>query len=777
MQIYQGYGRRVRVDDAGWIYLEPIGLMPGLRRAKSIPLQSVVGVHLSDASLFRNGFLQLILSDDPVPPLNGTGPNSLMFLRQHNERFAVLRDWLGHVATINLARSAPTVAPPAPKSEPSVTDPTKAPFIPATPTQPTKYEKPWSSPRLAPQTALDAPPPPPPATEFPSLALAETTPRATRRVPIAPEQASPPVVDGVDRSDEGLLASLLSEGDRIAVVDVETTGVYNNDRVVEVAVVTINRHGEVVDEFDSLVNPLRDPGPTWLHGLTPETLQHAPTFEDIAFHLAALLDGAVVAAHNLPFDRRLLTREFDRIGINVDWGEGLDTLYAAGGRKLALACSDFGVDLRDAHRALGDARATAHLVLKVAGEFRSCRPSTAVPTSSDVPRVLTRDGLTQADIERPYLLELARGLQVAPDIAAYVGLLDYAVADLKLDPQERIELASLAKDLGLTQQDRVRAHRQFLNGLLDAAIDDGIVGRPELDHLCRTAALLEIDDLVVRSRLDPLLQTTETLDLCAGMTVCFTGAAETLTGTPVQREDLVFFTRRYALEPVDSVTKSTCQLLVAADPSTMSRKAKDARRFGIPIASAADFQAALTGQAPLKVARVPASTVGLVCTGCGDSWMAARRQTSPVCVGCREAAKPSRGTESYLPGHEGLREDGRGRNDANTAQRTVRLDRCKRAVELQRDGASRGEISLQLGVSVDTVKALLRDGKFYEAPEQDVARLNLASRAAVARVNGLTRAAFAEQSSLSKGRAEECWRDSDVLFDENGQPHSTDREM
>jgi hypothetical protein len=51
-------------------------------------------------------------------------------------------------------------------------------------------------------------------------------------------------------------------GDRFVVVDVETTGVLNSDRIVEVAAVTLSPNGQVVDEWDTLVNPGRDVGPT-----------------------------------------------------------------------------------------------------------------------------------------------------------------------------------------------------------------------------------------------------------------------------------------------------------------------------------------------------------------------------------------------------------------------------------------------------------------------------------------------------------------------------------
>ena len=553
----------------------------------------------------------------------------------------------------------------------------------------------------------------------------------------------------VHRGHSGL-AALMGDADRIAVIDVETTGLYSTDRIVEVAVVTVDRNGSIVDEFECLINPLRDPGPSWLHGLTPSILQDAPMFEDVALHLAALLDGAVIAAHNLRFDRRLLTYEFDRAGIDIDWGDGLDTLRAVG-CKLDAACADYGIHLHGAHCALNDARATAHLLIAVADAFDDCRPAVAYPLSGDTPRVLTRDGFTAEEIERPYVLQLARGMHTAADVASYVTLLDYAVADLKFDAAERRELALLAEDLGLNEASRIRAHKAFLNGLIDAALDDGVVTDEEFDQLCRAAALLELDDTVVSSRTNPYRMMTETLHLRSGLQLCFTGAAQRPNGEPLEREELEDHALRHGLEPVKSVTKKNCQLLVAADPASMSGKAKNAQKFGIPVASLADYLAAVDTGSPMRVSRLPVKGVGQVCTSCGHSWIAARRKNNPVCDDCRAAANPPSGPND-------------GRNATNLQIRGERIDRCREAVELQRSGVSRKEIAEQFGMGEETVKALLRDGKFYANPEADPERLEIAKKAAEARLSGLTRAAFAHEARLSKGKADECWRDADVLF-------------
>lgn len=575
--------------------------------------------------------------------------------------------------------------------------------------------------------------------------------------PAADAVHAPPRADavrlGTRRSGSGLEA-LLGDVDRIAVVDVETTGVYSNDRVVEVGVVTVDRSGAIVDEFECLINPLRDPGPTWLHGLTPSILQDAPMFEDVALHLAALLDGAVVAAHNLSFDRRLLQCEFERAGVDIDWGHGLDTLRAVG-CKLGVACANYGIQLHGAHCALNDARATAQLLLRVADSFDTCRPAVAYPLSGEVPRVLTREGFTSVDIERPYVLQLARGVHSTADLAPYVTLLDYAVADLKFDIAERRELALLAQDLGLSEHSRVRAHKEFLNSVIDAALDDGVVTDDEFDQLSRIAALLDVDDAVVSSRTNPYRLAADFIDLTPGLQVCFTGAALQPNGEPLERDELDYQARLYGLETVDSVTKKNCGLLVAADPASMSTKAKSAQKFGIPVATVSDFLLAINSGSRLQVLRLPANGVALVCIKCGYSWMASRRKSDPVCDDCR-------GVTTKAPVAPSGADNGR--NFVNVADREDRLGRCRQAVELQAGGASRREIAAMFGVGEEAVKAMLRDGKFYANPDADPQRLELAKTAASARVRGLTRAQYGDESRLSSGKADESWKDADVLF-------------
>ena len=157
-----------------------------------------------------------------------------------------------------------------------------------------------------------------------------------------------------------------------AVLDVETTGLSGTrDRIIEIAVVRCDTSGSIIDEWETLVDPGRDPGPTHIHGISAADLADAPTFADIAPELVDLLDGHMICAHNLSFDASFLFNEFDRTSVAQPTGPALCTLELArevlrdsGQRAFSLAAcaATFGIPHPDAHRALADTRVTAQVL-------------------------------------------------------------------------------------------------------------------------------------------------------------------------------------------------------------------------------------------------------------------------------------------------------------------------------------------------------------------------------------------------------------------------------
>ncbi|TCO61985.1 3'-5' exonuclease [Actinocrispum wychmicini] len=158
-----------------------------------------------------------------------------------------------------------------------------------------------------------------------------------------------------------------------AVVDLETTGfaARGKDRILEVAVVRLSPDGAPVAEWSTLIDPGRPVGAQSVHGISSADVQGAPKFGDIAETLASHLEGAIIVAHNAPFDVAFLAAEFARAGMSLP-GVGtlctmkLDQAIHNDGRRTLQRCltsADIHLaDTHQAHRALPDARATARLL-------------------------------------------------------------------------------------------------------------------------------------------------------------------------------------------------------------------------------------------------------------------------------------------------------------------------------------------------------------------------------------------------------------------------------
>ena len=369
---------------------------------------------------------------------------------------------------------------------------------------------------------------------------------------------------------------------RFVVIDCETTGLGQHDRIVEIAALTLNsRTWESVDEYDTLINPERDIGPVGVHGITPSMVEAAPVFSDVAAALARRIHGAVLVAHNLTFDTRMLKYEFERLGVLFDPGAGLCTLRATG-QKLGAACDRFGVQLRAQHRAFTDARATAELARQIgAGEQRDfAATKVGYLASTPNPRTLRREA-AGADIS-----DLARVVSHAyypysdEAMLQYLDALDWVLDDRYIDEQEHAEINHLADSLGISSALRARAHRAYLASIIAAAERDGIITEVEQQLIKQVADALEIGDVVIP---DITAVPSDSI-LREGMRVCFTGEAES-----IPRNELEERTAFAGMQPVQSVTKKGCDLLVAADTASQSGKTRKARQYGISVMALVDF--------------------------------------------------------------------------------------------------------------------------------------------------------------------------------------------
>ncbi len=162
-------------------------------------------------------------------------------------------------------------------------------------------------------------------------------------------------------------------------LDLETTGARPGaNKITEIGAVRIEGFQEVA-QFSTLVNPMRPIPPmiTQITGITQEMVADAPRIEEVVPELLEFLKGAVIVAHNAPFDVGFLNYELQRLN-GTKLGEGaLDTLPLARALapglfnyKLHTVAEAMGAPGLACHRALGDARATAHVFIQLAGRLQ-----------------------------------------------------------------------------------------------------------------------------------------------------------------------------------------------------------------------------------------------------------------------------------------------------------------------------------------------------------------------------------------------------------------------
>lgn len=157
------------------------------------------------------------------------------------------------------------------------------------------------------------------------------------------------------------------------VVDIETTGGWaGSDRITEIGAVKVRNH-EVVAEWHSLLNPQRAiPSKiVQLTGISNEMVQGAPLFAEIADSFMAFMADGIFVAHNVNFDYGFIAREYERLERRFRFPK---VCTCAGMRRsfpghksygLGKLCADLGIELKNHHRALADARATSHLLIRM----------------------------------------------------------------------------------------------------------------------------------------------------------------------------------------------------------------------------------------------------------------------------------------------------------------------------------------------------------------------------------------------------------------------------
>ena len=159
----------------------------------------------------------------------------------------------------------------------------------------------------------------------------------------------------------------------IVVLDFESTGLNTSSaRIIEIGAVKLEK-GTIVDSFEELVDPGEPLKPkiTEVTHITDAMLSGKPRAEEMLPKLMAFIGDCPIAAHNSAFDAALLRTELKRLGMHFE-NPVLDTLTYARklypqmkSFKLGSLCKHLGVSLKNAHRAVHDATATAQCLQRM----------------------------------------------------------------------------------------------------------------------------------------------------------------------------------------------------------------------------------------------------------------------------------------------------------------------------------------------------------------------------------------------------------------------------
>ena len=148
------------------------------------------------------------------------------------------------------------------------------------------------------------------------------------------------------------------------IFDLETTGISPNyDEVIEISALKV-KGGEVVDEFNTLVNPGRKIpfGATKVNGITNAMVAEAPAFSHVLAEFLDFAEGLVLVGHNIArFYMNFIWRDAEQYFGEIPQNNYVDTLQVARKHlpkmehhRLVDLAEHYGISSEGAHRALND---------------------------------------------------------------------------------------------------------------------------------------------------------------------------------------------------------------------------------------------------------------------------------------------------------------------------------------------------------------------------------------------------------------------------------------
>lgn len=169
------------------------------------------------------------------------------------------------------------------------------------------------------------------------------------------------------------------------VLDTETTGLKYPSEACQIAIV--NWLGETL--LDTLVKPTR-PIPLdaiRIHEITNADVRDAPTFDKVLPQIQQAIAGRDLIIYNAGYDTNILTWSAELAGLRFEaiehansvwcamlayaeyWGDWNDYYQSYRWQSLTAATRQQGLEIIDAHSAVGDCIMTRNLILKVIADM------------------------------------------------------------------------------------------------------------------------------------------------------------------------------------------------------------------------------------------------------------------------------------------------------------------------------------------------------------------------------------------------------------------------
>lgn len=407
-----------------------------------------------------------------------------------------------------------------------------------------------------------------------------------------------------------------------SIIDLETTGFspLRGDKILEVGIVKVQEDYKITDKFSTLVNPNRDISNYQIHGVEPNLVKNAPKFDEIRNFIKSFINGSTLVAHNAAFDLRFLKNEL------VDQNEELNAICTINlsrmldptlpSRKLDVLCDYYDIDIKTSHQALSDTIATTKLFSELRSEFSTMHSAKDFKQNFDSPvsfslsdkknvnRVEYKrsDGSKSIQEEKTRLQEFISrlptdSLSEEENSIQYLDALNEILLDRIITNSELNQLKELVAEFSVSQAKIIALHKQYLAGLIKVYLLDDKISGFELDDLREVTKLLCLKEADLKNLIDSVKQENKVISAkkyndkikVEEKSVCFTGKLKSkIDGSNVSRSKAQNIAQQHGMVIKKNVSQKL-NYLVAANPTTMSGKAKKAKKYNVKILAEPEF--------------------------------------------------------------------------------------------------------------------------------------------------------------------------------------------